>query len=177
MGRRDASQGNLFPERVFGSAEFSPCMKYRYELTRSWDAKKPAAAFIMLNPSTADAADDDPTIRRCIGFANRWGYGELWVYNVFALRSTDPSALLESDDPYGPRNADFLAKARNAARVVCAWGSFDAKGVYAARGRVVVVEVLEGVPLWCLGTTLDGSPRHPLYVKGDTQPVAYQPRA
>ncbi len=81
---------------------------YRYRLWRTWDASKPTLAFLMLNPSTADATEDDPTIRRCLGFAKEWGYGSLVVVNLFALRSPNPDALRENDDPVGPENGEHL---------------------------------------------------------------------
>jgi hypothetical protein len=161
-----------FPERVFGSAEFSACGAYRFELTRSWDAKRRAVAFVMLNPSTADAAVDDPTIRRCIRFADEWGYGELRVYNIFALRATDPSELWRHVDPIGAGNNAWIAKADQCARIVCAWGSFDATGCphLADRGKAVAQLILRYVDLYALATNQDGAPRHPLYVRASTQP-------
>lgn len=155
---------------IFGSAALSPCGLYRYELTRSWDATKPTVAFIMLNPSTADAAEDDPTIRRCIGFASRWGFGELRVYNLFALRATDPQALWAHADPFGPDFEKWAKKPRECDKVVVAWGTFGDKGRNAARGRCFARDHLHGVELWALAINADGSPRHPLYVRAD-QPL------
>lgn len=156
-----------YPSRVFGSAAISACGLYRYELTRSWDSKKPAIAFVMLNPSTADAAEDDPTIRRCIGFANRWGFGELRVYNCFALRTPDPEALCGHEDPFGPDFDTYAVKARECEKVVVAWGTFGTKGKNAARVRIFALQNLQGVELWALAINADGSPRHPLYVRAD----------
>lgn len=159
-------------------ATMSPCGKYRYELTRFWDGRKPAVAFVMLNPSTADAEIDDPTIRRCIGFAQAWGYGELRVYNLFALRATDPGELLTSDAPVGPDNAKFIEKARACDRIVCAWGATTLPKPHAHRG-LIVTDLLMGEDsrdLYCLGYTKDGSPRHPLYVASDMVPVLFPKR-
>lgn len=155
------------PTRPIGAAAISACGLYRYELTRSWDAKKPTIAFVMLNPSTADAAEDDPTIRRCIGFADRWGFGELRVYNVFALRTPDPASLWEHPDPFGPEFDTYAARPRLCDQVVVAWGTFGTKGRNAARGRCFAEEHLLGVDLWALAINADGSPRHPLYVRAD----------
>jgi hypothetical protein len=155
------------PSRAFGSAAISPCGIYRYELTRSWDATRPLIAFVMLNPSTADAVEDDPTIRRCIGFADGWGFGEVRVYNLFALRTPDPEHLWKHEDPFGPDFEKYAAKPRECEKIVVAWGSFGDKGKNAARGRCYVGEHLDGCELWALALNADGSPRHPLYVRAD----------
>jgi hypothetical protein len=147
-------------------AVLSDCGKYRYSLEREWMTGGGTCLFVMLNPSTADATEDDPTIRRCIGFAQRWGYQRLTVGNLFAYRATDPRELREVDDPGGPENPTHLGLlAREADRVVAAWGAFPVTG--AKWVDVVLSEV--GGPLYCLGTTANGSPRHPLYVKSDTE--------
>lgn len=91
-------------------ARFSPCRRYRYVLTRDVSILNPRLVnFVMLNPSTADATVDDPTIRRCIGYARAWDYGHLVVTNLFALRATDPRALKSEDDPIGPDNGEYIA--------------------------------------------------------------------
>jgi len=159
-------------------ATMSPCGKYRYELTRFWDGRKPAVAFVMLNPSTADAAIDDPTIRRCIGFAQAWGYGELRVYNLFAYRATDPAELLTVSDPGGPECQRFIEKARACEKIVCAWGA-AAKVPGYQHHALIVTDLLMGEDsrdLYCLGYTKDGSPRHPLYVASDMVPVLFPKR-
>jgi hypothetical protein len=120
------------------SAVISPCGTYRYRLTRAAESMTPmksTALFVMLNPSTADAQFDDPTIRRCRGFAKVWDCNGLAVANVYALRSTDPAALWTHPDPIGPDNNDYLWNfARECGDVVCAWGS-NAKPERAARAR------------------------------------------
>lgn len=122
----------------------------------------------MLNPSTADATKDDPTIRRCISFAKREGASGLVVVNLYAFRATNPSRLAEALDPVGPENWQYLEKAGNVADVVCAWGSQGLCPPHVVR----VINFLKEreVGLLCLGTTMGGSPRHPLYVKSD-QPL------
>lgn len=139
---------------------------YRYRLWRQWDVSKPTLAFVMLNPSTADETDDDPTIRRCLGYAKDWGYGSLVVGNLFALRSPDPERLREHDAPVGPENdAHLEAIAAEADRVVAAWG---ANGSLHDRAREVA-DLLAG-ELVALETTKSGHPVHPLYQPVDAEP-------
>lgn len=150
-------------------AEFSECDEYRYRLWRTWDTSKPTLAFIMLNPSTADATSLDPTCRRCKTYAEDWGYGKLVVGNIFALRSTDPQGLYEHDDPVGPANDEHLREIVDEAdRVIAAWGTH---GALMDRGREVA-EMLDG-ELEALDTTKDGHPNHPLYQPKDIEPVHY----
>jgi len=146
-----------------GSAVFSVCRTYRYSLSRVWNPKRPSVMFVGLNPSTADEQEDDPTVRRCIGFARKWNLGGLILVNLFAYRSTDPAGLVEAGDPVGPGNdKHILASARAAARVVLAWGT---KGSLLDRDQ----HVLSLLPsAHCLGVTKDGHPKHPLYLAGNT---------
>jgi hypothetical protein len=148
------------------SAVISLCGQYRYRLQRGDGAR---LAFVMLNPSTADANVDDPTIRRCMGFARREGYAGIDVCNLFALRATNPRELVAHADPIGPDNYDHLAalgKDHRGTDIVCAWGAHPA-----ATARVVAVMkgylTDYGARLVCLGLTAAGAPRHPLYVRGD----------
>jgi len=146
---------------LFGykTATFSPCRKYRYSLFRWWDKSKPYVMFIGLNPSTADETKDDPTIRRCIGFARKWGYGGVCMANIFAFRATDPLEMKSFEDPVGPDNNEWLKKlASGAGEVVAAWG---VHGVHLGRN----VDVRGLIPfMMCIGTTKDGHPKHPLYI-------------
>lgn len=147
------------------TADISPCGRYRYLLTRQWSDAAPLP-FVMLNPSIADADLDDPTIRRCIGFARREGAGGIVVANLFALRSTDPAALRSHAFAFGAGNYDALHKvgAMNCP-VVCAWGV----GGSLNDGDKTALGIMRdaGADLWCLGRTKDGHPRHPLYVRSD----------
>lgn len=122
----------------------------------------------MLNPSTADADVDDPTIRRCMSFAQREGAGGLLVVNVYAFRATEPRAMLAATDAYGPDNErvlnDLAMHSRTA--IVCAWGTHGGEG---ARRTIEIFRRLN-TPMVCLGITKEGHPRHPLYVRGD-QPL------
>lgn len=143
--------------------------KYRYRLWRTWDFSKPKVMFVMLNPSTADADEDDPTIRRCIGFAQDWGYGGLLVGNLFAFRATNAWKIRLEADPVGPENDEhLLAMALEAGRIVCAWGGH---GPYLHQDRHVC-ELLkaQGYALYCLGINrVNGDPKHPLYLRKDTK--------
>lgn len=140
--------------------------RYRYVLWRRWEPAKGAVLFLMLNPSVANATDDDPTIRKCIGFAKRWGYGEVRVANLYALISTDPKGLRATLDVIGPDNdAHLRGELRKADLVVCAWGGSGRQHVRDFQVRVdQVMQVLREslVKPMCLGTTKGGDPRHPL---------------
>ncbi|REA00199.1 hypothetical protein DEQ92_20310 [Haloferax sp. Atlit-6N] len=139
---------------------------YRYRLSRTWNTDKPAVAFVMLNPSTADATSDDPTIRRCLGFAKDWGFGSLVVANLFALRSTDPAVLAGHTDPVGPENDAYLQDVCDSAeQVVVAWG---AKGSLNGRAEAVA-DLLDDYDLYALDTTKAGHPAHPLYQPADAE--------
>lgn len=148
-------------------AVISSCGQYRYFLARYFTQETPVrpAIFIMLNPSTADASIDDPTIRRCKTFAVREGCDALYVLNLYALRATDPTELKRHPDPVGPANDTALELlVPPESRVICAWGAL------APLDRVLeVLQVLKGAraSTWCLGVTKDGSPRHPLYLPLD----------
>jgi hypothetical protein len=149
-----------------GDAVLSMDGMYRYRLTRRWSGG-PTLNVIGLNPSTADAMRDDPTIRRCIGFARDWNFGRLVMTNLAAFRSTDPKGLMSAEHPCGPDNDDWLrAEAAAADLVLAAWGAHP---VAIDQGRRVMRHVLNGVELRCLGETKYGAPRHPLYV-ARTQP-------
>lgn len=145
------------------SAEISDCGLYRWWLRRTWSADGPEVCFVMLNPSTADALTDDPTIRRCINFAKSWGYGSLVVRNLFAYRATDPRELRNAEDPIGGhRGLAELVNAKHAEKLVAAWGQH---GKLMDRGKQALeIFQQENVSVYCLGTTKDGHPRHPLYV-------------
>lgn len=156
------------------NAEISPCGLYRYTLEREADdvfCTRGRALFIMLNPSTADARVDDPTIRRCRAFAKSWDCAGLVVANLYALRTTNPAELWKAADPVGPENDMHLRiLAAQHETVVCAWGA------NARLDRVAVVrEIFSGRlhRLMCLGTTKDGAPRHPLYLASKTPLVPW----
>lgn len=161
-------------------AAFSPDRVHRYALTRTWNPELPVAAFIMLNPSTADAFADDPTIRHCLGFARTWHCGGLLVLNLFALRATDPAALRDHPDPVGPCNdlvvaEQFSLGGPSIGPVVAAWG---AHGTLLDRGQRMtdLLYASTGQLPSCLGLTRDGHPRHPLYLPADMLLVPFGAR-
>ncbi len=136
---------------------------YRYRLSRTW-AAGPTAAFVLLNPSTADAESDDRTVTRCVKYAAGLGFGRLVVVNLFALRSSDPADLDAHPAPVGPENDDHIAAACAAAEtVICGWGNAGAK-----LGRAREVAGRLDAPLHAIGTTKAGHPRHPSRTPYDT---------
>jgi hypothetical protein len=153
-------------------ALFNEAGTHRYLLTRRWGQGGVTATFVMLNPSTATAREDDPTIRRCVGFARREGCNALTVVNLFGLRSTDPAVLREHPDPVGERNDEFIGQHCLPGRlVVLAWG---AHGELDGRGpRVALRLAAAGVTLSCFGLTGNGQPLHPLYQAADTPLIAF----
>lgn len=162
------------------SAIISPCGAYRYTLSRGWGLTTLARSngiltVVMLNPSTADATKNDPTIRRVMDFAFGHLFAGIRVLNLFALRATNPDELLHHPDPVGPHNDQHLRAALAAAvdadrPVLAAWGAYAGKKWSAIDRADQVMALVPGVRWVCLGTTKHGSPRHPLYVRS-TQPM------
>lgn len=153
------------------SAIFSTCRTWRYVLVRIWDASLPLLNPISLNPSTADELTDDPTVRRWIGYAKRWGFGGVVLTNVAAWRATDPfrmlGAMRDGVDVIGPDNDVWIrTMARLAVRsdgqVILGWG-VHAEVLGRARTVPAMLRFL-GLELHCLGLTKDGYPKHPLYL-------------
>lgn len=141
-------------------AVLSPCRTWRYALWREWDWTLGAFVVIGLNPSTADETTDDPTIRRCIGFAQRFGCGRLVMLNLFAFRATQPKDMLAALDPVGPQNDATLrtyAADPSSLFTVAAWGT------HGSPERVAEVASIFS-HLECFGRNKDGSPKHPLYL-------------
>ncbi len=144
---------------MYTDATISSDRKYRYSLIREWDKEKYKVLFIGLNPSTADEKTDDPTIRRCINFAKKWGYGGILMGNLFAIRSTDPSLIYKDPDPIGPQNdTHLLEMAKKAALVVGVWGNHGAFLDRSACIRKLIPNMK------CLQKNKTGEPRHPLYI-------------
>lgn len=183
---------------TYTGAELSPDGRHRYLLWREWrgthDPKNwrwygakdgagqklsdpKACLFIMLNPSTADADDDDPTVKRCVAFAQAWKYERLEVVNLFAYRATDPQELLRlghGDDPVGERNQHFIASAANdAGIIICAWGQHGSHLGQDATVLGWLDKIGATGRAHALGFTTKGQPRHPLYVPSAVQPISW----
>jgi hypothetical protein len=144
-------------------AVYSPCERYRYLLTRTWDPAGPRALFVMLNPSTATEVQNDPTVERCERRARALGFGAFRVTNIFAFRATDPKAMQAETDPVGPGNDAMIWESVTdwaPDRTICAWGSH---GAHRDRGRAVEALLRRsGRRLFHLGLTQGGQPKHPL---------------
>lgn len=174
--------------------EFSPCRKWRYTLWREWDlaqglpyghfgdsgweplplhTKSEFVQFVGLNPSTADETQDDPTVRRCIGYAKSWGYGAMCMTNLFAWRETDPFKMMQVASPVGPDNDKWIGEvAREAGLVIAAWGTKGRfRGLCDERQKEVLALIRN---VHCLRITKDGFPEHPLYLPKALTPVPYQ---
>jgi hypothetical protein len=155
-------------------AMFSPCRSYRYTLWRQWTplllgGKSGYVMWIGLNPSTGDEITDDPTIRRCMGFARSWGYSAMCMTNLFAYRATDPKQMMLIDVPVGPENNSVLKKtAREASLIVAAWGNH---GSHRKRGSTVVGMIEQ--PMHALAITNRGFPCHPLYLPKTCTPRSF----
>ena len=153
-------------------AVFSPDKTHRYRLWRTWDESRLPLVMVMLNPSIADETQNDPTVERCQRRAMAGGFGGVQVVNIFALVSTDPAGLYTHPDPVGPENnAAILDAVKGAGMVLVAWGTH---GRHVGRAKEVVALLKDaGVQPYALGINADGSPKHPLYVAGATEPVQY----
>jgi hypothetical protein len=159
--------------QLIKSASISKCGCYRWSLSRSW-GQGPCLLFVMLNPSTADNEQDDPTLRRCINFSKREGFSRLELLNLFPLRSPHPSRLLESAErSRGGRYAEDTLRlgAQRADKIICAWGSFS----IAAQRFEELMSIFDEYDLFCLGKTRTGQPRHPLYLKSDATLELWRP--
>lgn len=157
-------------------AVYSDCLNYRYALTRVWQASGRKALFVMLNPSTATEVQNDPTVERCERRARALGFGAFRVTNIFAFRATDPRVMRAQSDPTGPENDAAITEAAAwADQVICAWGSH---GAHLRRGpQVEALLRCSGQPLFHLGLTQGGAPKHPLYIGYSVAPQLWAARA
>jgi hypothetical protein len=154
------------------AAVYSDCERFRYVLTRTWGAPAPRALFVMLNPSTATELQNDPTVERCERRARALGFGAFRVVNIFAFRATDPRIMRLQTDPIGPENDSHICdSAMWADQIICAWGNH---GTHLGRGSQVVALLRNcGKPLWHLGLTASGEPKHPLYIAYAAAPALW----
>jgi hypothetical protein len=153
-------------------AVISDCGRYRYLLRRVWDFKKPRALVDMLNPSTADARMDDPTVKSVVRLTNALGFGSFEIANLYGWRETDPDALLACVDPVGPDNDQIVAAAISRCDVtICAWGAHK----MAERRSRAMIELVRSLrpSAFCFGKTKAGAPKHPLYIKTGTALESY----
>lgn len=164
------------------SAIFSECGSYRYRLDRRI-GDGPPLGFILHNPSTAGADNDDPTSRRGIGFARDLGYGRLIFINPWARIATDPTDLWDAEDPIGPENDAHIRSvvaevSKDGGIIVAAWGRISPPAAKRADARARITTLVrkieeDGGQLYALAVNKDRSPRHPLYVRGDAQPLSW----
>jgi hypothetical protein len=158
-------------------ATFSTDRKYRYVLWRDWDLSKPVVVFIMLNPSTADELENDPTVERCERRAKKMGYGGLVVLNLFAFRATDPKELYSCLDPIGIQNDEAIANQvmkahKEGGIIICGWGTH---GKLFSRGQKVLARfsLIFGIKPYYLELNKDGTPKHPLYISYNIKPKVW----
>jgi hypothetical protein len=156
-------QDNMNNSFEDNGAMFSDDRKYRYALWRKWDKTKPMIMFIGLNPSTANEDQDDPTIRRVIRFARYWGFGGVYMLNLFTYVTAYPEKLLKCDNPLMLADWYLQLYAKKVERIVFAWGSFP-ESVERAKQVKAMFPIA-----FCLGRNSNGSPKHPLYLKSDTK--------
>ncbi|MBB4277058.1 DUF1643 domain-containing protein [Rhizobium mongolense] len=183
------TQLQILPPAIRKTAVISECGRYRYELTRVWETGRPLLVTCMLNPSTADADNDDPTIRALIHFCKAWGYGGLLVVNLFAFRSSSPIEMMAQLAPRGPKNEQFIGQALGVARsqnmpALAAWGAHGAHHAgpndwEGGQDWLCGVARKHTVDLICLGTTKDGFPKHPMArgthrIDRNQQPVMFR---
>ena len=149
-------------------AVFSKCNGYRYVLWRKWDESKPQVMFIGLNPSTADQTNNDPTISRCINYAKSWGFGSIYMVNIFSYKTTYPKELQSATKPIGQETNDWIKKIYDSSEMcIAAWGN---NGQFLNRSD----EIRKMLPkMHCLKKTKSGEPSHPLYLKASLKPIAY----
>ena len=159
------NKDKLIKEYIKKNAIISQDNKYRYQLSRIWNEEKSKVLFIMLNPSTADADIDDPTIRRVVNFAKSWGYGGVFVGNLYAFRSTKSKTLLYIDDPIGQDNIQHIKYLIGLSeRVIYGWGNNQKEPEW--------LYDLVDIP-YCIDISKKGIPKHPLYLNGELQPKLY----
>lgn len=163
---------------MFKNASISNCGQFRYHLYRQWDEDLPEVMFIMLNPSTADGDVDDPTIRRCIGFAKSWGYGAIHVCNLYAFRATNPKDLFRQESIIGTGDINIKTieyYSSNCDEVICAWGNHPI--ISKIKKLMPNYNPLQGVDrskLMAIQISNYGTPKHPLYLRSSLRPIKFK---
>ncbi len=153
---------------IIKGAVLSPCKKYRYQLWRIWDDSKPKVMFLMLNPSTADEKDDDATIRKCMRYTRKWGYGGFYVGNLYGFRSTEKSVLKKVKNPIGEVNDEHLKLlSKKCEKVVCAWGNGEGRPER-------IFKSFKDLYYLKLNKDREESPAHPLYLNGELKPTKFK---
>lgn len=153
-------------------AVYSDCERYRYALTRTWDTKGKRVLFVMLNPSKATEVQNDPTVERCERRARTLGFGAFQVTNIFAWRDTDPFQMRKAKDPIGPHNDTIIKEGAGwADQIIAAWGTH---GAHLERGpHMETLLRAQGKPIYTLGLSKHGHPKHPLYISYSQQPMLW----
>ena len=178
LTRKDCGGGLLMMHK---EAQFNEERTHRYTLLRHWSGNKPPVNLLMCNPSTADENVLDPTVKRCLDYAQRWGYGSLWVTNLFAFRSTEPEGLFDVNDPVGDENDYYIQFTANfcyerGGLTVCAWGSIPIlRRILPIRAQQVkdMLRHSGAIQLYCLKQNKDGQPAHPLYLPKTLTPIPF----
>lgn len=154
------------------NASFSSCQRYRYSLERSWSEGTGRVLFIGLNPSTADQGHDDPTIRRCVGFARSWGFRSMQMVNLFAFKAAHQHVLKQAADPVGCRNDRWIVTSHaQADQTIACWGN---DGSFLHRADAIRASLKN---LYCLKITRHQQPAHPLYLRATLTPSPWLPPA
>lgn len=154
------------------TAVYSDCERYRYALTRIWDPNGKRVLFVMLNPSKATEIQNDPTVERCERRARSLGFGAFRVTNIFAWRDTDPFQMRKAKDPIGPQNDDAIQEGAGwADQIIAAWGTH---GAHLGRGPQMETFLRDqSKPIYTLGLSKHGHPKHPLYISYSQQPLLW----
>ena len=168
------NSGHKWADGETRSAAFSPCRQWRYHLQQVWDESRPNLLWLMLNPSTADETQNDPTVERCEMRAHMWNYGGVEVYNIFAFRATDPKNMKAAEDPVGPENDKWLAKFAIKSQQTLAIAGWGNHGSHQNRNRDVIKILNQKMAdVKALKINASGDPKHPLYIGYSQQPVPF----
>ena len=155
-------------------AVFSPCKQYRYQLWRRLSRSRRSILWLMLNPSTADHKQLDPTVTRCYRYSQQWRYGNFLVANIFAFRATDPKHMYAAKDPVGPANDEaILQYAKQANLIVLGWGNHGCHRQRSSEVMTLLCSAGYAKKLHCLKINNSGEPCHPLYLRADLKPLTY----